>query len=290
MTASDPSVPTGLAQLVSEARVLAAIGEVKDLPAAAPVVLRALSYLEDPDYTVNDLKRVLMSDQAVAARILRLANSAYFGFRSEVQTVSQAVVLLGQNRIRTLLHRILVDRLLSELGHGQAAEIRRLSLATATTSCMLSQLLAHEDAEEMLLAGLLHNIGELFCFARFPSHYAALQRGQGFSSAFGISWARAGRLLLEAWSFPLLYPMVAEFCTDPLSASCPPEYRSPVWLVHAGRKLAEAHLAGGGPSDVLDQMVPQIREAVHLDPNLVAEIFATLPQRMSLEQLQAARS
>lgn len=279
MSTANPSAKTERAELVSEARVLAAIAEVRDLPACAPIVLKALSCLEDPDYTVNDLKKVLMSDQAVAARILRLANSAFFGFRSEVQTVSQAVVLLGQNRIRTLLHRMLADRLVGALGHGQGAEIRRLSLATATTSCMLSQLLEREQAEEMLLAGLLHNIGELFCFVKFAAQYEAAH--------FGMSWWQAGRRLLETWNFPLLYLLVAEFCEDPLS--CPPEYQSPVCLVHTGRRLAEAQFAGDPPAEVVERIAPPIREACRLDTNLVAEILATLPQRMSLEQVQAGR-
>jgi HD-like signal output (HDOD) protein len=276
-----------LAELVSEARILAAISEVRDLPACTPVIVQALSCLEDPDGTMSELKGLLMSDQAVAARILRLANSAYFGFRSEVHTVSRAVVLLGQDRIRTLLHRILLDRLLGELAYGQAVEIRGLSLTTATASCLLSQLWAREDAEQMLLAGLLHNIGELFCAARFPEQYGAVSRGQADPAMFGLRWERAGALLLEAWHLPRPYQAAAEFWLNP--CACPPEHEAGVWQVHAARKLAEGHLSHSSPHEVLRTIAPPIRERCRLDQDLAEEILRILPERMSLVQLQAAR-
>jgi HD-like signal output (HDOD) protein len=276
-----------LAELVTEARILAAIHEVRDLPSSTPVVVQALACLEDPESSMGELKRLLLSDQAVAARILRLANSAYFGFRSEVRTVSQAVVLLGQDRIRTLLHRVLVDRLLEELGYGQAVEIRRFSVMTATASCLLSQLLARDDAEEMLLAGLLHNIGELFCSARFPEQYEAVCRGQAVPALFGLRWERAGALLLEAWKIPTRYQVATEFWLNPLL--CPAAYQTVVWQVHAARILAEHHLAERLPCDVLDRVAPEIRERCGLDQDLAEEILAILPGRMSLLQLQAAR-
>jgi HD-like signal output (HDOD) protein len=166
-------------------RVMATLTRLRELPASAPIVHKALGLLENPDFVVAELKRTLLSDPAIAARILRLANSAYFGFRSEVQTVSQAIILLGQHRIRTLLQRILVDKLLSDLAHGRtaAAPLRNMALATATASCTLSQLLMHEDAEEMMLAGLLHNIGDLFLLSQFPAEYALAVHTPADSSA-----------------------------------------------------------------------------------------------------------
>ena len=289
MSTSLPTVPLDPARFVSASQVLAAIAAVRDLPACAPAVVRALSCLEHSDFSVHDLKEALLSDPAIAARVLRLANSAYFGFRSEVQTVSQAVVLMGQARIRTLLHRILADRLLLQLGFTRYSEVRQMSLATATASCLLSQLLARDDAEEMLLAGLLHNIGELFYLAKFPAYHEQVRERKAGADAFGVSCWQAGRLLLEAWNFPRLFPTVAQFCEDPLASACPLEYRLPVWLVHAGRRLAQVHLTGR-PAQCALEIPPVVREACHLDDQMTREILDSLPRRLSLEQLQAARA
>jgi len=277
---------------VAEERVLDAIARLRELPFSAPVVHKALAHMADPDFEMAGLKVILSTDQAVAARILRLANSAYFGFRSEVQTVSQAVVLLGQNRIRTLLRRILSDKLLTELGHGAeaATAVRRTSLATATASCVLSQLLVQDDPEEALLAGLLHNIGDLFYLSQFPLEFERVREGEPPESVFPMTSGRAGKRLLETWYFPPLYPAVAEHAGDPVWPECPPDWKPAVSLVHTGLKIAHAYIAGAEPSTVLPSISADVAASLHLDDGLVAEVYHTLPQRMSFEQLQAGRS
>ncbi len=280
-------------------RLAAAIAQMRELPASAPTVHKALKLMDNTDFAIADLKRILMGDQAVAARILRLANSAYFGFRSDVQTVSQAVVLLGEKRVRTLLQRLLTDKLWLDLAHGRsaAAPLRRLSLATATAACTLSQLLAREDAEELLLAGLLHNIGDLVFLAKFPAEYDRLcqlaltrPRSEVEEDVFGISSGRAGRLLLETWDFPLLYAAVVEHCDNPLSRDCPWEFAPATAYIHAAKKLAEGLIGGLDVSEAVQRVSPDVCSTFQLESDLLAEVFQCLPERMSLEQLQAGRS
>ncbi len=279
--------------------VLGAIARLRDLPASAPVVHRALAELEGPEFVVARLRKILLADEAVAARILRLANSAYFGFRSQVHTVSQAIVLLGQNRIRTLLRRILADKLLLDLGQARsaAAPLRRMSLATATACCTLSQLLLREDPEELLLAGLLHNLGDLFFLSQFPAEYwraGQLAGTLGFQEAavvvFGMTSGEAGKLLLSAWHFPLLYRFVVEHIDDPFAAQCPPELVFSLTLAHAGKRLAEPFIGGVDAAEAVLRVSPPLCERLGLDAELLAEAYRRIPQRMSLEQLQAGRN
>ena len=278
--------------------VQAAIARLHDLPASAPIVRRALAELENPEFAVADVKKTLLSDSALAARVLRLANSAYFGFRSEVQTVSQAIVLLGPQRIRTLLRRILVDKIMADLASRRpdAAPVRRMSLATATASCTLSQLLLREDAEEMLLGGLLHNIGELFFLSQFPAEYLQVRRlaenlheKEAAQAVFGITSCQAGKQLLGRWNFPLLYRVVVEHIDEPLAANYPAELTVAVSLVHSGKKLAEAFVADLEAAEAVTRVSPEVSSLLGLDSELLAEVYQTLPQRMSLEQLQAGR-
>ena len=277
---------------LTDQHVLSAISRLRDLPASTPVVHRALCQFDDPNFAVENLKKILLGDPAVSARILRLANSAYFGFRSEVQTVSQAVVLLGQDRIRTLLRRLLIDSVITTLAQGRtaAAPIRRMSLATATASSILSQLLSNQDVEEMLLAGLLHNIGDLFFLSQFAPEYwrvgqLAEQVGhrEATRTVFGMTSGHAGSLLLESWRFPPLYTTVTEHVDSPEGQS------SAVVLVHAGKKLAEAFIGALDVVDAVERVAPQVCEQLSLAPELLAEVYHALPQRMSMEQLQASR-
>jgi len=248
------------------------VTEVAGLRGAHPAVTQALACLEDPDYSLGELERILRSDQAVAARIVRLADAAYFGFRSEVQTVGQAVALLAHGRIRTLLYRIEAEWRLNELDQGQASDLRQASQAAAAVAGLLSELLGREDPGEMRLAGLLHNAGE----------WLLGHKGKGW----GMPVGRAGRILLENWSLPPVYGTVAEFCQTPLDPDCPAAYRSRVWLVHAGLHLAQSQLGGGAADGALARIAAPVREALDLDVGVATEILGTLPQRMALEQPQ----
>lgn len=285
------------AACVRPEQIASAIARLRQLPAAAPAARCALAQLDRPDYAVEELKKTLLSDAAVSARILRLANSAYFGFRSEVRTVSQAIVVLGPQRIRTLLFRVVADELWSEMAHGDpAAPLREMSRATATASCTLAQLLFRDDAEEMLLAGLLHNIGDLFLISQFPAEYQSMRElcrdlwhADAAIRVFGMTPSQAGKRLLEAWSFPPLYLAVVEHLADPFSPECPPEYRPAVALVSVGKALAEPFECGAATEDALAILPYGICDRLGLQQDLLMEVYETLPQRMSLEQLQAAR-
>jgi HD-like signal output (HDOD) protein len=169
---------------------------------------------------------------------------------------------------------------LGQLKFADAGQIRQVSVTTAASTCLLSQLLVREDPDVMCLAGLLHNIGELFFAYRYPEQYARVQHGELAASALGMSPWTAGRRLLESWNFPAVYRVAADFSEAPLSPVCPPEHRPAVWLVHAGRRLAHGHLASQPPSEALDTIAPLIRKAYGLDAGLVADLLAALPSRL----------
>src|SRR5437867_10287767 len=86
-----------------------AIGRLQALPAFYPTVQKALGLLDDPLATNIHLQQVLSSDQAIAARVLKLANSAYFGVSTAVRTLPLAVALVSREHLHTLLQRFLVE-------------------------------------------------------------------------------------------------------------------------------------------------------------------------------------
>jgi len=149
----------------------------------------------------------------------------------------------------------------------------------------------------LLLAGLLHNIGDFFFLSQFPAEFERvfqlgqfMERREAESTVFGITAARAGKLLLENWRFPPLFGTVAEHCDFPLHADCPAEFHQALALVYAGKKLAEAAAAKENAQQALQRIAPHVCQTFGLEPDLLTEVYQSLPERMSLEQLQAGRS
>jgi HD-like signal output (HDOD) protein len=233
---------------LGEHQVYQAILRLKALPAFFPAIEKALVLLDNPSSHSDHIQRVICSDPAIAARILRLANSAYFGFYSEVRTVSLAITLIGREKISTLLRRYLAEELIQMLSGRRpaAAQIREISVVTATVAHCIAARLVCPDKEEILVAGLLHNVGELVLLSQFRDSYermlemaTQLPRPQAEDLVFGVRSSTVGRWLLEAWNFPEVFPAVIVNQSDPWSAHFTAAPAPAIITVHIARKLAE---------------------------------------------------
>ncbi len=270
-------------------RIQQTISRLEALPAFYPTVQKALRLLEDPNSNNGQIQQVISSDQAVASRVLKLANSAYFGFYSQVRTISLAVALMGREKISTLLRRFLAEELMGVLtGHKHSAgQIHQLSLATATAAHMLAVRLSASDKEEIFLAGLLHNIGELVLLSQFRSSYEEflrltdrMPRSEAERAAFGVEAPMVGKWLLEAWNFPRFFADVVERYRHPWLVSFRGPPTAPVLLVHAAQKLA-----GAWSADVQSSVLPrllssQLLGALEVDRQSLLEVYQRLPEEV----------
>jgi putative nucleotidyltransferase with HDIG domain len=184
--------------------------KVKDLPPLPRVVRQLMSVVADENSSAADVTRVLSGDQALAAKILKLVNSPFYGQSGEIGTLTRAVVVLGFSAVRNLALGLTAAGMLRKAG-GAEYQVRfwRHSLATAAAAEVLSCLGGvPEDPEEAFVAGLLHDVGhpvmaliapEEFAAAFAPSSAALLQRE---TERFGLTHAKAGQLLLRRWKLP----------------------------------------------------------------------------------------
>jgi HD-like signal output (HDOD) protein len=175
-----------------------------------PVVQKALKQLDDHNITSSGLQQTLIADPASIMRVLKLANSAYFSARGQVKTVAAAITLIGFERLRSLLRCVLVSGLFEMLSTRRPAamKIRARALATAGMSHQIARGFDNVDAEEWLVAGLLHNIGELTLSWVSPEMYASslklsdsLPRREAQDLIFGVDSHRVGCWVLDNWCF-----------------------------------------------------------------------------------------
>lgn len=185
------------------------------LPSLDVTVSRLLALYAREDYTPAAVISLLEADPAIAGRLLRLANSAYYGFESRVGTLQRAVVLLGGVTVQAVA---LGANLLAAWGKQQpppaVAGIWIDAYLCAKGCRHLGQRLSahpHRSAPDTLfLTGLLHDIGRVWFLAQSPLEYAALLEEIDTPAAlaprevelFGWDHAAAGGALLEAWRLP----------------------------------------------------------------------------------------
>jgi HD-like signal output (HDOD) protein len=140
------------------------IKKVKDLPPMPQIVHKAREVMANPNSSFKDLAIVLVTDQAIATRTLKMANSAYYGLSGKVSSIQHASVVLGQKTLAELLTMAATSGLLNrELrGYGmEAGDLWRHSLAVAFGSRILAKKKRPGIEDSAFSAGLIHDSGKL---------------------------------------------------------------------------------------------------------------------------------
>jgi len=154
-TEEDPEV------LSLKSKILRSLVELPPMP---NIILKAREIIEDPRTSLKDLSAVIEHDQAIVARVLALANSAYYGLSGMVSSIQHASILLGQKTVSELITIAASSRLLSKKLKGYQlapGDLWRHSLAVALGSRIIA---AKRDAkldEDAFIAGLLHDAGKI---------------------------------------------------------------------------------------------------------------------------------
>jgi HD-like signal output (HDOD) protein len=174
------------------------------LPGLSPAIQTILPRLADDDFEAVELCRMLAQDPLLAARVLRLANSPFFGIPSQVGSLQEAIMVLGTSNLRGL---VLSTGLIAAFADAGATT---RSLATAAAAGVLARAL-RQDAGLAFTAGLLHNLGELllghFAAARWQALEGATDetapaRLEKEQQVFGYDNCALAAEIARQWRFP----------------------------------------------------------------------------------------
>lgn len=197
-----------------EENINSKIAQLKDLPTLPTILMECNQRLQDPDTTASDLGDVIKTDQAISSKVLKLVNSAFYGFSGRVSTISQAIVVLGFNTIQNIILSISVFELLPRNADLKGFEISKFwehSMGCGVISNILGQKLGIEDPEEAFIAGLLHDVGKLIIARIFPEDFLAILKITHSKKVLfldaelevlGITHNQAGEILAKHWKLP----------------------------------------------------------------------------------------
>lgn len=188
--------------------------EIETLPTLPIVVARLMHLYASEDYGMQEIVSQLETDPSVSGRLLRLANSAYYGVPREVDTLHRAVVLLGGVIVQGLaLGMTVFHRWNLSAAPEMVREIWVHSYLCASgcryVACRLPSRCYPLRADTFFLAGLFHDVGKIIFLASAPGVYGEiLEHVQGEElrreerEGFGKDHAEIGGELLGAWGFP----------------------------------------------------------------------------------------
>ncbi len=190
------------------------LSAVEDLPPMPQIVLKAQEVMAKPNAGFKEIGAIIETDQAIAARVLRMANSSYYGLSGKVTSVHQALVVLGLKTLAELILLLGTSKLLDrELkGYGvDSGSLWKHSLAVAFGSKLIASKRIPKFENDAFSAGLIHDAGKLvldpYIFRKKPDFDAVMQEGKkNFLDAekeiLGFEHAELTAELCRFWKIP----------------------------------------------------------------------------------------
>lgn len=190
---------------------LPAIKKLQPFPA---VVQKVMMALDDPEVGIQELVDIVRYDPGITANILKMANSAYFGFCREVHSLNQALLYLGTQNLFKIIIASGATRLLHTPCQGYALEaggLWRHSVTTALMASVLARLLGWPEGATLFTAALLHDLGKIVLSYFVQEKFAQImvlvqQKGLAFQEAeraiLGMDHAAVGEAIARRWNFP----------------------------------------------------------------------------------------
>ncbi len=252
--------------------------KVQQLPSLSAIVTRLLGLLQHEDVTMAALMVEIGNDQALTARILRIANSPFYGLSTRICSLQHAGTLLG---LRTLQGIITAAGIIGHFPAQQDPGFDRHSfwLHAIGTGCC-ARVLAHHsglDTEQAFTAGLLHDIGKVVLAAYFENDFArvlvwrdkhdCLIR-EAEQAVLGFDHTQIGTRVAQHWKLPKLLVNAIRF-----HHSLPGEATPLAELVHVADILCRGLDIGHGGDDLIPALHPDALPRLGLDwPDLCAAL------------------
>lgn len=224
------------------------VEDSKELGSPPIIYRRLMEVINHPRGGAGDVANVIREDTALTARLLKLVNSAFFAFPKKIDTVSQAVSVVGTSQVRDLSLATSV----TEMFAGVPADLLDVqkfwkhSLACGVAARVIAGMRSEANVERFFVAGVLHDVGRLVLLLRVPDVVReVMEQAQAREQllyevereALGFDHARVGGMLLKHWSMPEALVEAVALHHDPTRAE---RYPVEAATMHVADILANA--------------------------------------------------
>ena len=258
---------------------------VNDLPALPQVVVQVIKLTEDPDSTAQDINYVLNQDQAITAKVLKMANSAFYGFPRRIGSVTDAIIMLGFRTLRSIVMAASVSDILNKEIEGYALEYGELWRHSQCTA-MAARLIARKSKFAFLdlayTAALLHDIGKVILNNIMKETYREVvtlvsEDNISFIEAenkiLGFNHAEVGARVAEKWNLPPETVEAIQLHHSPEVAQVNPRLTA---IVHLADAICVSMGIGMGIDGILYPISGGAMQLLDLDETEIEHVISEL--------------
>ncbi len=266
------------------------IKSIKSLPTLPEVAQKISKMVEDDKTSATELGRIISTDPAISGRVLRLVNSSFYGFPGRISSISNAIILLGFDVVKSLIISVSVFEMMEKGILG----LWEHSLGCAIASRFIAKKVKGCDPEEISVAGLLHDIGKVVVSIQLAEDYEEIKKTitdkkvtfiQAEKEVLDLTHEDIGCWLAESWNLPI-------GLLEPISCHHHPQQAQQAKvatdIVHLANFLIRAMGHGSGGDPWVPELNRKSWERLGLSMQDLEEIIADLGdelESMATEEL-----
>lgn len=210
------------------------------------IVIQLNTLIDDPNSNIDQISELILKDAPLTVRLLKLVNSSYYNFSSPIDTVSQAINVIGTKELSDI---VMATKMIKKFNYCPLPNITaddfwRHNLACAIAARAIATELKIINSERFFVSGLIHDIGKLVLYVTQPKLCEYLikkiKSQQGDINEleykiFGFSHCDVGALLLKSWDLPKIFIETTQYHHFPERAE---EYSIEVAIIHLANAIA----------------------------------------------------
>jgi HD-like signal output (HDOD) protein len=279
--------------LTVDAKIAKAVQQVTQIAALPEVTAKIVQVVEDPRSAAKDLQNIIKHDIALSAKILKVVNSAFYGLPRQVSSVDRAIILLGLSTVKNIAVATSVTKLFS--GHQvstrfNAKDFWQHSLACGVFCKLIAQARGMENADEMFVAGLMHDLGMVVEKQVYPNElHEILDRVQNENldlcqveqEVLEADHQAFGTALAGKWKFPNLFQLATGYHHQPFKAS--EQYQEVAALTHLADVLAMKKQVGFYLENI--HFESEVLDKLNLNQERVGAIYEAFDEKFAVAEM-----
>lgn len=265
---------------MDEKKAALVLRHIERMPSLSPTVAKIMQVANDPTSSANDLNKVISLDPVLAAKVLKLVNSAYFGFSDKVTSTVRAIVVLGLNTIKNLALSTAALETMAMKGSSaiNMDDFWRHLLGTGVVAKLIARKIGINKnfLEDYFLAGLMHDMGKIILNRINPEGYKKVIdvcKAKGVdlqlveSRVFGINHAEIGELLGNKWGLQSQLIEAMAYHHSPDTAS--PDNRKIVLAIYISNAYVKSESVGFGGNAYIQELSEEQWNDLGITPEIL---------------------
>jgi putative nucleotidyltransferase with HDIG domain len=258
------------------------VGDLKSMPTLPGLIAKLGAIAENNKASAQEVARVVSMDPVLSAKVLRLVNSAFYGFSRRVSTVSNAIILLGVNVVKSLT----ISSSIFEIMEQNIVGLWEHSMGVAVAANIIARELKLPEPEETSTVALLHDIGKVAIKIRLEDDYSRLtslikEKELSMVAAerelLGTDHAEIGERMARTWLLPekLIEPIACHHNVEKSTV-----HRAKTSVVHIADVLIKASGFGLSGDDIVPQIQPVAWQKLGLTEDCLEQIIDKVEDKL----------